>query len=250
MVAASHNLRSITETVSFMVFINTNALCLLLYVLNSTTNWNFAGTPRLSSAVTLTLDVLSANSLLLLSENNLLLVKMIGSVMHIKVLEVVVLRSCYSRSFSRKEFLLIQMSRINFSLFWSWTLRLRKLLNLRALESFCRVRWLDFNIWWMCLRLFNSALLLKKHCLLILCMQKLLLIMRIVLTISELLMLQAQSKSISIAHLSLTAMYRSQLLLADICWLGKWIDVSFVGTRNDRAACTVVQLTLMKIWST
>ena len=110
MVAASHYLRSITETVSFMVFINTQALCLLLYVLNGTTNWNFTGTPRLSSAVALTLDTLPADSILhLLGKKNLLLVEVCCRIVHVEVLKVIMLTVLSSRAFSGEEFLIIQM---------------------------------------------------------------------------------------------------------------------------------------------
>ena len=53
-------------------------------------------------------------------------------------------------------------------------------------------------------------------------MKNLLLVMSCVLTLSKLLMFQAQTKSsVTIGHLSLTAVSRSELLLADVSRLGQ-----------------------------
>lgn len=159
MVAPSDYLWTIAETVAFMVLIH-QALSLPLDMLNGASNWDFAGTPRLTPAVSLTLDALSAHTTTvhLLCKKNLLLMEVSCCIMHVEVLEMIMLRS---GSFSGEEFLLIQMSWVNFSRFWSWTLRFRKLLYLRSWEGFYSVRWLNFDIWWVGLCLLNCALLLN-----------------------------------------------------------------------------------------
>ena len=158
MVAPSDYLWPIAETVSFVVFIR-QTLSLPLDMLNGASNWDFTGTPRLTPTVALTLDALSAHTAVhLLSKENLLLVEVRCRVVHVEILEVIMLRS---GPFSWEEFLLIQMSCINFSWFWSWTLRFRKLLYLWSWEGLYSVRRLNFDIWWCGLCLLNRALLLN-----------------------------------------------------------------------------------------
>ena len=161
MVTTTDNFRSIAETVSLVVIIHTQSWSLVLRMLNSPSNWNFTWTPRLAPAMALTLDGLPAHTAMhLLSKEDLLLVEMCGCVMNIKILEMVML---HTRPFPGEELLLIQMSRLSFNFSWfrGWTFGFRKLLQLAALESFHSMGWLDFDIWWMCLCLFDLALLLN-----------------------------------------------------------------------------------------
>ena len=162
-VTTTDNFRPIAETVSLVVIIHTDSCSLGLHMLNGTSNRNFTWTPRLAPAMTLTLDGLSAHtstSLHLLSKEDLLLVEMRSSVMNIKILEMVML---HTGPLPWEELLLIQMSRLSFNFSWfrRWTFRFRKLLQLAALESFHAMGRLDFNIWWMCFRLLDWALLLN-----------------------------------------------------------------------------------------
>ena len=161
MVTTTDNLRSIAETVSLMVFIYTNSCCLVLHVLNGTSNRNFTWTPRLAPAMALTLDGLPAYTTLhLLGKEDLLLMEMRSCVMNIEILEMIML---HTRPFPGEEFLLIQMSRLSFNFSWfrSWTLWFRKLLQLAALERFHCMGRLNFNIWWMSLCLLDWRLLLN-----------------------------------------------------------------------------------------
>lgn len=128
---------------------------------------DFTGTARLASAVSLTLNGLPANATIHLRGQKLvLLLEVICCLLSIHVRKIVVLhvrcvRLSYVRCFSGEEFLLIQMSRIDFSRFRSWALGLGKLLDLGALESFDTVRWLNFDIRRMGL-LLNLPLLLEE----------------------------------------------------------------------------------------
>ena len=91
------------------------------------------------------------------------------------------------------------------------------------MESLDTVRWLDLDIRLMTFGLLNLLLLLQEKSLLCLRVKELLLVVRLMLALSQLLVLYAQAESsiiIGCLHLSLT-MQRSKLLLADVRRLGQ-----------------------------
>ena len=75
---------------------------------------------------------------------------------------------------------------------------------------------LDLDFIGVRLLMSNLVLLLHEHRLLLLRHQQLLLVVCAMLALSELLVLQAQTKAIAARHLRLTPMDRSQLLLTHV----------------------------------
>ena len=81
-------------------------------------------------------------------------------------------------------------------------------------------------------------------------MEELLLVVLLMLTWPELLVFQTKTKSISISNLSWTSVNRSELLLADICGLCEWVNVTLVCTWDYWATSSRIWSTSVKVWST